>query len=127
MKKRLPRLQIPAQFKFIRIVLLLVIASYFINAYISVRMLGLKDLGPNEDLAYMALQLNFGAILVVLLITLVFILHRGFGALSRVEGILEEVTKGKHSLRIKLRKGDVLIPLVDKINKILDLLEKKIK
>ncbi len=125
MRKRLPRLRIPIQFKFIRIILAMVIISFFINAYISIRTLGWRDLDISGDVAYMVFQLNFGAILLILLITMAFILHKGFGALSRMEAILDDVIKGKHSLRIKLRKGDVLIPLVDKINKILDLLEKK--
>lgn len=127
MRRRLPRLRIPIQFKFIRIVLIIVIISFFINAYVSIQTLGWKDLNVGGDVAYMIFQLNFGAILLILLIIMAFILHRGFGALSRMEDILEEVIKGKHSLRIKLRKRDVLIPLVDKINKILDLLEKKDK
>ena len=125
MRRRLPRLRIPIQFKFIRIILVMVIASFFINAYVSIRTLGWRDLDVSGDVSYMVFQLNFGAILLILLITMAFILHKGFGALSRMEEILEEVIKGKHSLRIRLRKGDVLIPLVDKINKILDLLEKK--
>jgi len=127
MRRRLPRLRIPIQFKFIRIILVMVIISFFINAYVSIQTLGWKDLNLGQDVAYMVFQLNFGAILLILLITMAFILHRGFGALSRMEEILEEVIKGKYSLRIRLRKGDVLIPLVDKINKILDLLEKKNK
>jgi hypothetical protein len=99
--------------------------SFFINAYVSIGMLNRKDFYLTGDLAYMVFQLNFGAILLILLISMSYILHRGFGALSRLEQILDEIIKGKHSLRIKLRKGDVLIPLADKINKIIDLLEKK--
>lgn len=125
MRRRLPRLKIPIQFKFIRIILIMVIISFFVNAYVSIQTLGWKDIDVSGD--YMVFQLNFGAILLILLITMAFILHKGFGALSRMEEILEEVIKGKYSLRIRLRKGDVLIPLADKINKILDLLEKKNK
>ena len=125
MRRRLPRLRIPIQFKFIRIILIMVIISFFINAYVSIRTLGWRDFDVSADTAYMVFQLNFGAILLVLLISMAFVLHKGFGALSRMEEILEEVIKGKRSLRIKLRKGDILIPLVDKINKILDLVEKK--
>jgi len=103
----------------------MVIISFFINAYVSIRTLGWRDFDVSGDAAYMVFQLNFGAILLILLISMAFVLHKGFGSLSRMEEILEEVIKGKRSLRIKLRKGDILIPLVDKINKILDLMEKK--
>jgi hypothetical protein len=125
MRRRLPRLRIPIQFKFIRIILIMVIISFFINAYVSIRTLGWRDVDISAEVSYMVFQLNFGAILLILLITMAFILHKGFGALTRMEETLEEIIKGNHSLRIRLRKGDILIPLVDKINRILDLLEKK--
>lgn len=127
MKRRRMRLRIPVQFKFVRIVLIFVIVSFFTNAYVSIKMLTARDATVAADMVYFSSQLNFGAILLVFLITLTFILHRGFGALSRMEDTLTEVIKGNHTLRIKLRKGDVLIPLVDKINKVIDLLEKKSK
>jgi len=88
-------------------------------------MLSATPLAPNADMVYFSSQLNFGAILLVFLVTLTFILHRGFGALARIEDILDQVIKGNHSLRLSLRKGDILIPLTDKINKLIDLLEKK--
>lgn len=125
MRRRIPRLRIPIQFKFIRVILIMVIVSFFVNAYVSIRTLGWRDIDISGDIAYMVFQLNFGAILLILLITMAFILHKGFGALSRMEEILEDVIKGNHSLRIRLRKGDILIPLADKINRILELLEKK--
>jgi HAMP domain-containing protein len=88
-------------------------------------MLATKPLVPNADMIYFSSQLNFGAILLIFLVTLTFVLHRGFGALSRIEDILDQVIKGNYSLRLKLRKGDTLIPLTDRINKLIDLLEKK--
>jgi len=125
MKRRKIGLRIPVQFKFVRWVLFFVIVSFFINSYISIKMLATKPLVPNADMIYFSSQLNFGAILLIFLVTLTFVLHRGFGALSRIEDILDQVIKGNYSLRLKLRKGDTLIPLTDRINKLIDLLEKK--
>ncbi len=125
MKRRVLRLKIPVQFKFVRWVLFFVILSFFVNAYISIKMLGSRPFLPNADMVYFSSQLSFGAILLIFLVTLTFIMHRGFGALSRIEDVLDQVIKGNYSLRLKLRKGDVLIPLVEKINKLIDLLEKK--
>ena len=127
MKRRRLRLRNPVQFKFVRWILLFVIVSFFINAYVSIKILAARPLPPNADMVYFSSQLNFGAILLVFLVTLTFILHRGFGALSRIEDVLDQVIKGNHSLRLKLRKGDILIPLADRINKLVDQVEKKSK
>ena len=127
MKRRRLHLRIPVQFRFVRWVLIFVIVSFFVNAYVSIKMLAAKPLTPNADMVYFSSQLNFGAILLIFLVTLTFILHRGFGALSRIEDALDHVIKGNYSLRLKLRKGDILIPLTDRINKIIELLEKKSK
>ncbi|MFA5272396.1 MAG: hypothetical protein WC412_08710 [Candidatus Omnitrophota bacterium] len=127
MKRRRLQLRIPVQFKFVRWVLLFVIVSFFVNAYTSIKMLAVRPIAPNADMVYFSSQLNFGAILLIFLVTLTFVLHRGFGALSRIEDVLDQVIKGNHSLRLKLRKGDTLIPLTDRINKLIELLEKKPK
>jgi hypothetical protein len=127
MRRRFLSFRIPMQFKFIRLVMIIVIISFFVNAYISIRILGWRDIYIGGDIAYFIFQLNFGAILLILLITMAFILHRGFGALTRIEEILDKAINGQYSSRIQLRKGDTLVPLVGKINKILDLLEGKHK
>ncbi|MBU2102422.1 MAG: hypothetical protein ABH865_06760 [Candidatus Omnitrophota bacterium] len=119
-RKMISTLQPPVRFKFLRIVMLFLIVSFIINAYVSIKTIQ----SGNFELSYLAYQLNFGAIVIILLISLTFIMHRGFGALSRIENVLEEVSKGDCSLRITLRKGDVLIPLVERINKIIEQLEK---
>ncbi|MDD5194603.1 MAG: hypothetical protein PHQ96_02880 [Candidatus Omnitrophica bacterium] len=125
-KRRLASpLKIPARFKFLRAVVLLVILSFCFNAYVSVRTIERSPSIAASEIAYLAYQLNFGAIVVIFLIALTFILHRGFGALSRLENTLDQIIQGNRSLRLKLRKGDTLIPLVERLNKILELLEKK--
>jgi hypothetical protein len=127
MKKRRTRflsLNMPAGFGFVRTVLLLVVAAFFVNAYLSVRMLEHSANMLKGGTSYLIWQLNFGTIIVVLLITLTFILHRGFGALARINAILDQIIKGDYSQRIYLRKKDFLQPFITRVNKILDLLEK---
>jgi hypothetical protein len=120
-------LRAPARFKFLKAVVLLVILSFCINAYVSIKMLAHGKLLTTPEIAYFAYQLNFSAIVIIFVISLTYILHRGFGALSRVETILDQIIQGNYSLRITLRKGDTLIPLVERLNKIIDLLEKSSK
>jgi hypothetical protein len=127
MKKKRTRflnLNMPAGFSFIRVVLLLVVAAFFVNAYLSVRMLEHTNSLVKGSFSYLVWQLNFGTIIVVLLITLTFILHRGFGALARINAILDQIIKGDYSQRIYLRKKDFLQPFIAKVNKLLDILEK---
>nr|MDA8100823.1 Txe/YoeB family addiction module toxin [Nitrospiraceae bacterium] len=47
----------------------------------------------------------------------------GFGALSRMEDIMDQIIKGNYSLRVHLRKKDILRPFSQKLNKVLDILE----
>jgi HAMP domain-containing protein len=129
MKKRraIGRTVLPAQFKFIRIILLVVIFSFCLNIYVSVKMLEKGTIFFGADLSYLAMQVNFVAIVIILLITLTFILHRGFGALRRMENIMDKIIAGDHSLRFHLRKNDVLFPFATRLNRIVDALEAKQK
>lgn len=65
--------------------------------------------------------------IVFLFITMFILLHRSVGAISRIEAILDKIINGNYSLRITVRKKDIIHSFVDKLNKILDLLEKKTK
>lgn len=62
-----------------------------------------------------------------LFFTMLVLLHRTVGAISRTETILDRVVNGDYSLRISVRKKDTIHSFADKLNKILDLLEKKTK
>ncbi len=72
-------------------------------------------------------QLSFTAAILVLLITMFVLLHRSLGAVPRMERTLDKIIAGDHSLRLSVRKKDTIYTLVAKLNKVLDLLEKKAK
>lgn len=55
------------------------------------------------------------------------VLHRTLGPIPRMERILEKIISGEYSLRINVRKKDIIRPFVDKLNKVLQLLEEKAK
>jgi hypothetical protein len=71
------------------------------------------------------LQLSFTAVIFAFLIGMFLLLHRTLGALPRMEDILDRVIKGEYSLRINLRKDDIMKSFVEKLNQVLMLLEKK--
>ena len=69
--------------------------------------------------------LSFEAIAAILLINIVVVLDRTLAPLSRIEKILSEVLAGNSSLRLQVRKRDLLGPLVDKINQLIERIESK--
>lgn len=73
------------------------------------------------------LLLSVVAIVSIFLITLLVTLHRSLGAIPRIEEILERVITGEHSLRITIRKKDILHSFVETLNKLLDLVETQTK
>jgi len=73
------------------------------------------------------LQLGFAGLFLTFLIAMFVILHRAIGPIPRMEKILERVVSGEYSLRIAIRKKDIILPFVYKLNQVLDLLEKKAK
>jgi signal transduction histidine kinase len=65
---------------------------------------------------------------IILIFCVVFIiLRRSLGAIPRIEKTLDRIIKGDHSLRITIRKKDIIHSFVDKLNELLGLLEKKPK
>jgi hypothetical protein len=70
------------------------------------------------------LQLSFTTVVFAFLIGMFLLLHRTLGALPRMEETLDKVIKGDHSLRINIRKEDIMRSFVDKLNKVIELLQK---
>lgn len=124
-KRRRFGLQLDSKLRFVHSVLAGIILIAFLNACFSVRLLEEEKFFPGWNTNAFMIQFAFVVIGLVFLVTLVYILHYGFGATIRMERILEEVAKGNYSLRINLRKKDIMKPLAEKMNRVLDLLEKK--
>jgi len=76
-------------------------------------------------LGFILLEVGFMGFIFSILISMFMVLHRVLGPLPRIESTLEEVLQGNRSLRVTIRKKDMIHGLVEKINGILALLEKK--
>ena len=111
------------RFKFMNYILVFIVLSLFLNTYITVRMVEEGKILFGGEISYIMLQINFVTAIIILIISFLFFLHYGFGALSRMENILKRVLGGEFSLRINLRKRDIMKPFAEKLNSILDLLE----
>ncbi len=66
-------------------------------------------------------------IIVMLLILGLRISHKIAGPIYRLEKELDEIAKGNFAIRIKMRSRDELIGIAQKINRILDRAQEKIK
>jgi len=123
--KRMPfGLKLKVKFNFLRIILLIIILGFVLTSYLSIELLNKND--PLYAYYYsLVIQSSFTAIVIILLITIVFFLHRTVGPLDRIENELEKVINGNYSVRITVRKKDILYSLIEKINKVLEILSKK--
>jgi len=90
----------------------------------------LADIYPQGRLMYIFRAVNMALIRNLLFASpLIFLLallssHKIAGPIYRIEKDLDEIAKGNLALRIRLRKGDELKPLADKINTIVENLSK---
>ncbi|MFH1519178.1 MAG: hypothetical protein ABIE75_01215 [Candidatus Omnitrophota bacterium] len=114
-----------SRYKFVNFLLVFVLMLAFMNAFASMELLEEGKMIFKSSIGYYIFQFILVAIGLVGITTLGYILHYGFGAIARIEKILENIAEGNYSLRIHLRKKDIMQPLAVRINKILDLLEKK--
>lgn len=79
------------------------------------------------SLGSLRLDLIFLCISITLIFTIFILMLRTVGSLPRIEDSLNRILKGEYSTRIRLLQKDAINTLVDKLNKLLDLLEKKAK
>lgn len=100
-------------------------------AVISFYALGRLMIDPQSSLSWrvniIILQLSFTGVIFSFIIGMFLLLHRTLGAIPRLEKTLDTIINGEYSLRLSVRKKDVIRPLVDKINQLIELLEKKTK
>ncbi len=124
-RRRILAPRLSKRLKFIHAMLVLVIFFTCVNTFFSLRLLNETQLLINLNCKYFLFQFTFIVAGLIFITTLVYIMHYGFGAIFRMEKILEKIAKGDYSLRIRLRKKDFLRPLAKKLNVVLDDLEKE--
>lgn len=78
-------------------------------------------------ISFFVLQLCFIGIIFIFLTTMFLLLHRSLGPIPRLETNLDRVINGDYALRLSIRKSDIIHSFVDKINKVIALLEEKSK
>jgi signal transduction histidine kinase len=125
MKKRSPFGTIQFNFPFLNYCLFAVTVLTILILFALWNILNESQYSSKWQINLFLLQFNFVGVLLTFFITMFILLHRSLGAINRVEKILENVERGEYGLRIKLRKSDLIASLADKINNVLDLLEKK--
>ncbi len=78
-----------------------------------------------EQKTLIFLSLGFALAEVLFLIIILVFLHRTLEPFPRMEELLEKALQGDYSLRLNLRKKDLNRSFVEKMNKVLDLLERR--
>lgn len=119
-KKRYFGTRVRKKYKFVEFVIILVIIFSFLNAYTAIRLFEEQKMTPGSNAASFDLQFIFVIVGLVLIATLGYILHYSFGAVSRMEKALDKFMEGDHSVRIKLRKKDIMYAFSQKLNTFLD-------
>lgn len=100
-------------------------------AVLSFYALGRLMIDPQNSLSWrvnlIILQLGFTGVIFSFIIGMFLLLHRTLGAIPRLERTIDKIISGEYSLRLSVRNKDVIKPLIDKINQLIELLEKKSK
>lgn len=78
-------------------------------------------------ISFFVLQLCFIGIIFIFLTTMFLLLHRSIGPIPRLERTLDKIIEGDYSLRLSIRKNDIIHSFIDKANKVIALLEEKSK
>jgi len=78
-------------------------------------------------ISLLVLQLCFIGIIFIYLTTVFLLLHRTLSPIPRLEAILDKVINEDYTLRLSIRKKDIIHSFIDKINKVIALLEEKSK
>jgi hypothetical protein len=71
------------------------------------------------------LQLCFAGVIFTFVLSIFWLVQRGLGPLPRIEQVLDKVLAGNYKERLGVREKDLLYTFINKVNKVLDLLEKK--
>jgi hypothetical protein len=71
------------------------------------------------------LQLCFAGVIFTFVLSIFWLVQRGLGPLTRIEQVLDKVLEGDYKVRLGVREKDLLYSFIIKVNKVIDLLDKK--
>lgn len=129
----------PAQFRYLVLLLVSMLVPlvfvggclYYLIFMVMADQLGIPEsiainLFPVIDKINIILIIGMPPIIIIMILWGAFLSHRFVGPLERLENELDRIAKSAdYSRRIVLRKTDDLKPITDKINKLLDGVQRK--
>jgi hypothetical protein len=71
------------------------------------------------------LQVCFAGVIFTFVLSIFWLVQRGLGPLTRIEQVLDKVIAGDYKVRLGVREKDLLYTFINKVNRVLELLEKK--
>lgn len=127
MKQRRRIWKVNFTFRFLNITLIIATLFALINFYALLKVVTETQYSLLWRVNLIIVQMCFVGIIFAFLASLMVILNRSLGAMPRVEGALDKVIAGDYSQRVVIRKNDIIHSLVNRVNKIIELLEEKSK
>jgi len=112
---------------FLNIFLICITLLTLVSFYTLGRLVTEEQHSINWRINFFALQLCFIGIIFIFLTTMFLLLHRSLGPIPRLEATLDKIINGDCAQRLFVRKNDIISSFVDKINKVVTLLEEKSK
>lgn len=105
-----------------------VTAFTLVSFFVLIRTVQSLELPARWQTNFIVFQLVFsGGIILIFILTIYIILHRALGPLPRIERLLDKVLAGDNSQRLIVREKDFMYSFVTKVNKAIELLDKKAK
>ncbi|MFA5090238.1 MAG: hypothetical protein WC510_04300 [Candidatus Omnitrophota bacterium] len=123
MKQRRKIWKVNVTFRFLNITLVISTLFALINFYALVKVVTETQYSLLWRVNLIIVQMCFVGIIFAFLASLMVILNRSLGLMPRIEGVLDKVIAGDYSQRLVIRKNDIIHPLVNRVNNIIELLE----
>ena len=111
--------------RFLQVFLVLIGLCVIVFSWLSVKMMDIFGADLEAMRLFVILQLIFAVIVSLSLMAIYLVTYRAVGALPRLEKVMERILEGDYSLRLNVRDKDILANFIGKINKLLDILEKR--
>ena len=111
--------------RFLQVFLVLIGLCVITFSWLSVKMMNIFSTDLEAMRLFVILQLIFAVIVSLSLMAIYLVTYRAVGALPRLEKIMDRILEGDYSLRLNVRDKDILVNFIGKVNRLLDILEKK--
>jgi hypothetical protein len=124
-KERRQSWKIEKTISFLNVTLLIATLLTLVNFFALIKVITASHDSVMWRVNLVVLQLCFAGVIFTFILSISWLVQRGLGPLPRIERVLDKVLEGNYKERLGVRDKDLLYTFIGKVNKVLDLLEKK--